>query len=172
MKAQPQALGPSAWVVRWAQALPRGARVLDLAAGSGRHARWLAGQGFVVEAVDRDAAALASLAGVPGISVRCADLEQGPWPYDGRCFDGIVVTCYLHRALFQRIEAALAPGGLLIYETFMVGQETFGRPSNPDFLLRPNELLTAFPALTVLAFGQGYTGSPRPAMMQRLSARR
>lgn len=167
-----EALPPSPWVVRWARLLPRGARVLDLAAGSGRHARWLAAQGFAVEAVDRDAGALAALAGLPGITLRCADLEQGAWPYREQSFDAIVVTCYLHRPLFARIEAALAPGGLLIYETFMVGNEAFGRPTNPDFLLRRNELLQAFPRLSVLAFGQGYTASPRPGMMQRLSARR
>ncbi|MEO1767842.1 class I SAM-dependent methyltransferase [Thiobacter aerophilum] len=163
---------PSPWVMRWARGLPRQARVLDLAAGSGRHARWLAAQGFAVEAVDRDASALAPLAQVPGITPRCADLEQAPWPYAERSFDAIVVSRYLHRPLFPLIEAALAPGGLLIYETFMVGNEAFGRPSNPAFLLGRNELMQAFPALSVLAFAQGYTAIPRPAMIQRLSARR
>lgn len=124
-------------------------------------------------AVDRDGAAIAGMRGVPGIALCEADLEQGPWPFDGWHFDGIVVTRYLHRPLFPRLIAALAPGGILIYETFMVGNEAFGRPRRGDFLLRPNELLDAFAAcLEVIAFGQGFEARPTPAVMQRLIARR
>lgn len=162
---------PSPWVVRWSPAIPARGRVLDLAAGSGRHARWLTARGYRVLAVDRDADALAGLTR-EGIEVLQADLEQGPWPLPDAHFDGIVVTCYLHRPLFPLLEAALAPGGVLIYETFMVGQQDFGRPTRPDFLLRPNELLGAFPGLVVLAFAQGYSQAPRPAMMQRITAYR
>ena len=117
--AQPPAASPSTWVTRFAPFIRAGGEILDLACGSGRHARWLAGQGWRVEAVDRDAGALAGLAGVTGVRVRVADLEHGPWPYAGRRFDGVVVTNYLHRALLPLVEGALAEGGVLIYETFM-----------------------------------------------------
>lgn len=162
---------PSPWVRRFAGLLPAGASVLDLACGQGRHARLLAGIGCKVEAVDRDAEALASLALVRGVAVRRADLEDWPWPYAGRRFDGIVVCNYLHRPLFPLLAGALTDGGVLIYETFMLGNERFGRPSNPDFLLRPNELYEAFGSrLQVVAFEQGEVTRPKPAVVQRLCA--
>jgi SAM-dependent methyltransferase len=148
---------------------PKG-MVLDLACGAGRHARYLAQRGFSVEAVDRDRAALASLAQVPGVRTTCAELEGGPWPYHGTRFDGIVVTNYLHRPLFSLLREALQPGGVLIYETFMLGNERFGRPSNPDFLLRPGELLDWLAGTTtVVAFEQGEEES-RSAVVQRICA--
>lgn len=161
---------PSPWVTRWAGLIPPGGRVLDVAAGEGRHARYLADLGHAVEAVDRDAEALASAAG-PGIVTRQADLENGPWPYAGAAFDGIVVCNYLWRPLLPRILEALAPGGVLIYETFAVGNERHGRPSNPDFLLRPGELLEAVRGrLAVVAFEQGFVPRPKPAVVQRICA--
>lgn len=164
----------SPWVQRCAAYLPAAGAVLDLACGGGRHARLLAQRGHAVEAVDRDAAALAQLAGVRGVTVRVADLEHGPWPYAGRHFSGIVVTNYLHRPLLPLIAGALAGDGVLVYETFMVGNERFGRPSNPDFLLRPQELLDLARAagLRVLAYEEGAVETPRPAVLQRLCARR
>ena len=147
---------PSAWVVRWAGLIPRAGRVLDLACGGGRHARFFASRGHPVEATDRDPAVLARLADVPGVAARCADLESGPWPYEGERFAGIVVVNYLHRPLFPHLLAALAAGGALIYETFAAGNERYGRPSNPRFLLHPGELWQAFGVnLRVLAFEQG-----------------
>ncbi|MDX9706375.1 MAG: methyltransferase domain-containing protein [Azospira sp.] len=167
-------LEASPWIRRFAPLVPAGGEVLDLACGSGRHARLLAGLGHRVEAVDRDAAALARLSGIVGISVRVADLEHGPWPYAGRRFAGIVVANYLHRPLLPLIEGALADGGVLIYETFMEGNARFGRPSNPDFLLRSQELLQLAQAagLRVLAYEEGETMQPRPAVVQRLCATR
>lgn len=109
---------------------------------------------------------------IPGAQFVQADLEGGPWPFAGRRFAAIVVTHYLHRPLFPRIEHSLEEGGVLIYETFMAGNEKFGRPSNPAFLLKPGELLAAFAALTPIAFEQGYLEQPKPAMVQRLCARR
>lgn len=165
---------PSGWVLRWAHLIkPRGA-VLDLACGSGRHARWLADRGHAVLAVDRDAEAIAAIAQVQGVTGLVADLEGGaPWPLAGMRFDGIVVTNYLYRPLFPRILESLAEGGVLIYETFATGNERFGRPSNPQFLLQPGELLDAFgKALTVAAFEQGRVEKPKPAMIQRLCALR
>ena len=162
---------PSEWVARWAHGIaPRGA-VLDLACGSGRHTRFLAGLGFQVCAVDRDPRALDALGGVAGVTVRLADLESGPWPLDGLQFVGIVVTNYLHRPLFPRILDALAPDGVLIYETFAAGNERFGKPSNPDFLLRPGELLDVVRnRLRVVAYEELEVAPPRPACIQRICA--
>lgn len=162
---------PSRWVRRFSPLIMPGGTVLDLACGNGRHARFLESIGMRVEAVDRDAEALAALAGSTGIVARQADLEGGTWPYEGIRFEGIVVTNYLHRPLFPRLIEALAEGGVLIYETFMSGHERFGRPSNPDFLLRPNELLEAFGGpLAIVAFEQGEVARPQPAVVQRLCA--
>lgn len=150
-----------------------GGRVLDVACGGGRHARLLAGMGHAVVAVDRDEAALAGLAAVPGIDARVADIENGPWPFAGESFAAVVVTNYLHRPLLAAIVAAVAPGGVLIYETFAVGNERYGRPANPDFLLRPGELLDAVRgALRVLAYEDVQVDDPRPAMVQRICALR
>lgn len=143
--------------------------MLDLAAGGGRHSVYFSSLGYEVEAVDRDVSALRSIA---GIHVRAADLEADPWPYAGRRFAGIVVTNYLHRPLFPLLIEALVPGGVLIYETFMLGNERYGRPSNPDFLLRPNELLAVTAGLEVRGFEQGYVVESKPAMVQRLCARK
>ncbi len=161
----------SPWVLRFAASVPPGARVLDVACGRGRHARLFAAQGCAVDAVDVDAEAGASLAEVRGVRFLRADLEGGPWPYAGRHFDAVVVTNYLHRPLFPLLTDSLAPGGMLIYETFMSGHERFGRPANPDFLLRPRELLDVFgAALAVLAFEEGVVSLPRPARVSRLCA--
>ena len=170
--ARPSAPTVSNWVARWAGVIREGGTVLDLACGSGRHARHLAALGHRVEAVDRDIAALAALAGVAGIAARCADLEGGAWPYAEHTFDGIVVTNYLHRPLLPLINAMLAPGTVLIYETFSAGNESYGKPSNPAFLLRAGELLAFAQAagLHILAFEDGFCAQPKPSMMQRLCA--
>jgi SAM-dependent methyltransferase len=159
-------------VLRWAPLVRARGAVLDLACGSGRHARWFAARGHPVTAVDRDPAAIAELRGVEGVAALVADLEGGnPWPLPGRRFDAVVVTNYLHRPLFGPILEALAEGGVLIYETFAQGNERFGRPSNPEFLLKQGELLDAFgKALTVVAFEQGRVERPKSAMIQRLCA--
>ena len=162
---------PSSWVRRFAPLIPAGGRALDVACGSGRHARLLASMGFAVEAVDSDASALAGLEGSPGIGTRVADLESGPWPYGAACFDAVVVTNYLHRPRLEWLIDALRPGGVLIYETFMAGNEALGRPSNPHFLLQPGELLDRVrPRLTVIAFEQGRVDDPKPAVVQRICA--
>jgi SAM-dependent methyltransferase len=122
----------SAWVTRWAHLLAPGADVLDVAAGSGRHARWFAARGHRVLALDRDADALASMADCANVDTLCADIEGAPWPLDSsRRFGAVVVTNYLHRPLFGNLVGALAPGGVLIYETFAAGNQTVGKPSNP-----------------------------------------
>lgn len=164
---------PSAWVARWAGQVPAGGRVLDLASGKGRHARFFAARGHPVEAVDRDPVTLAALVGVPGVSTRCADLEGGQWPYAGEQFAGIVVVNYLHRPLFPRLMAALAMDGAFIYETFAAGNERYGRPSNPDFLLKPGELLELVRGkLRVVAYEDLFVSDPKPAMVQRMCALR
>jgi SAM-dependent methyltransferase len=162
---------PSAWVVRWSGLVPAGGRVLDIACGNGRHSRFFAARGHPVEAVDRDPAKLAALAGIPGISTRCADLEAREWPYPGDQFAGIVVVNYLYRPLFPHLLAALATGGVLIYETFAAGNERYGRPSNPAFLLAPGELLDVVHGrLRVIAYEDLHVSEPRPAMVQRICA--
>jgi SAM-dependent methyltransferase len=169
LRSNPQARTPSAWVTRFAARLGTGARVLDLACGHGRNARWLAERGCAVTAVDADAACGDSLAGVPGVTFVQHDLEASPWPFAPGNFDAVVVVHYLHRPLLPLIAEVLAPGGLLLYETFAHGNAAFGRPRNPDFLLAPRELLGAFAALRVLAFEDGFVAEP-PAMVQRLAA--
>ncbi len=165
-------LEPSAWVCRFAPLIPVRGRVLDLACGTGRHARFLAHRGHPVEAVDRDAEVIAGLAGSERVCTRVADLEGGPWPYDGAQFAGILVANYLHRPLFPRLLDALGPGGVLIYETFASGNEHFGRPTNPAFLLEPGELLEVVRCrLRVIAYEDIYVDQPRPAKVQRICAR-
>jgi SAM-dependent methyltransferase len=170
LKNHPPGLSaPSAWVLRHQHLIKPAGRVLDLACGSGRHFRWLAQQGFAVTGVDRDAAALAGLQGLG--ETLLADVETGPWPLAGRQFDAVVVTNYLWRPLFPLLMGLLDVGAVLIYETFASGHETVGRPSRPDFLLRPGELLQAFGALRVVAFEDGFEAGVDQAMprfVQRL----
>lgn len=157
---------PSAWVMRWAGLIRPGGRILDVAAGHGRHTRALAARGFAVTAVDID---IAALTGAPA-QVVAAELEAGAWPFTGQTFDGIVVTNYLHRPHFPHLADSLAESGVLIFETFGQGNERLGRPRNPDFLLAPGELLDAFRQLTVVAYEHGAETEPRPAVRQRLCA--
>ncbi|EHR71657.1 methyltransferase family protein [Burkholderiales bacterium JOSHI_001] len=152
------ALAPSDWLTRWAHLLPAGGTVLDVACGSGRHVRWLAERGFSVTALDRDAAALAPLAGLAEVVV--ADIEAAAWPLPGRHFDAVLVTNYLHRPLLPTLLASLAEHGVLLYETFAHGNQSVGRPSRPDFLLQPGELLAATAGLRVVAYEDGFADAP------------
>jgi len=161
------ALAPSPWVQRWSALVPAGASVLDVACGSGRHVRWFADRGCRVTGVDRDAAALATVAEVAETVV--ADIENGPWPFAGRRFAAVVVTNYLWRPLLPAIVEAVDEGGVLICETFARGNETVGRPSNPDFLLRPGELLQAAGSLRVVAYEDGFLSAPE-RFVQRIAA--
>ena len=167
--ASPQSsTAPSLWVTRFLPLIKPGGLVLDLAAGNGRHVRMLRDRGFAVCAVDHDITTLSAFAG-NNCEVRRIDLETADGWQLGNGYDGIVVTNYLHRPLLPAIARALTPGGVLIYETFMRGNERFG-PRNPDFLLRPGELLEAFATLSVVAFEQGEVSVPRTAVIQRLAA--
>lgn len=161
-------LAVSTWLRRWAQACQPGHTALDLACGSGRHVRHLASLGMQVTAVDRDAPALAALSGLA--ETLLADIEAGPWPLGERQFDLVLVTHYLWRPLLPRIAAAVAPGGWLIYETFTEGQQSVGRPSNPEFLLRPGELLQACAGLRVVAYEDGFLDGVNPRYLQRVAA--
>lgn len=158
---------PSAWLQRWAHLIAPGSRVLDVACGAGRHMRDLAAQGHTAVGVDRnpDAVALAQAYG----EVTCADIENGPWPFAGQTFGGVVVTNYLWRALMPVIVNSVAPGGVLIYETFAAGNETVGKPSRPDFLLQPGELLRTTEGLRTVAYEEGFEASPE-RFVQRIVA--
>lgn len=157
----------SDWVRRWSHLVSPGQPVLDVACGRGRHLRWFGGRGHPVTGVDRDAEALATLEGI-GECV-CADIEGGPWPFEGRQFGGVVVTNYLWRPLFPHILQSLAPGAALVYETFAEGHETVGRPSRPDFLLRHGELLQVCAGLRIVAYEDGFLPSPE-RFVQRIAA--
>ncbi len=158
---------PSPWVLRWSHLARDGGSALDVACGSGRHMRWLAEHGHPVTGVDRAEAALRSAAAF-GRTV-LADIENGPWPFAGESYDLVVVTNYLWRPRLPDIVAVLAPGGVLLYETFAAGNETVGKPSRPDFLLQPGELLAACAGLRVVGYEDGYLETP-PRFVQRIAA--
>ena len=160
--------GASGWIRRWSHLVPAGASVLDVACGGGRHLRWFAARGAQVTGIDRDAAALAALQGSGELVA--ADIENGPWPLPGRRFDAVVVTHYLWRPLWPALLDSLAPGGVLLYETFAAGNETVGRPARPDFLLKPGELLDVVRGrLRVVAYEDGFLDAPE-RFVQRIAA--
>ncbi|MDE2130526.1 MAG: methyltransferase domain-containing protein [Betaproteobacteria bacterium] len=162
-------LAPSPWVMRFVPLIEPGARVLDLACGGGRHVRALAARGFAMHAVDRDAQAVEPLRAMAQVTL--ADLEAGAWPLGENRFGAVIVTNYLWRPLLPHIVQAVAEGGVLIYETFALGNGSVGKPSNSDFLLRPGELLDAArPHLRVVAYEDGFVAAPKPAFVQRICA--
>lgn len=158
---------PSAWLQRWSHLIAPGSTVLDVACGAGRHMRYLATLGHPVTGVDRNPedVALAQSSG----EVICADIENGPWPFDGKTFGCVVVTHYLWRPLLPKVVASVAPGGLLIYETFAAGNESVGKPSRPDFLLQPGELIKATEGLRTVAYEDGFEALP-DRFVQRIVA--
>ncbi len=160
-------LAASSWVRRWSHLVSRGASVLDVACGSGRHVRWFAQRGCRVTGVDRDAAVTAPLGAIAEIVV--ADIEAGPWPFAARTFDAVVVTNYLWRERAPDVLASVADGGVLIWETFAAGHETIGKPSNPKFLLGAGELPGLVAGLRVVAFEDGFETAPE-RFVQRIVA--
>jgi SAM-dependent methyltransferase len=158
---------PSSWVQRWSGLVPAGGAVLDVACGFGRHLRWFAARGHPVAGVDRSPDAIDAVR--PLGEAICADIENGPWPFPGRTFDGVVVTNYLWRPLLAVIVQSVAPGGVLVYETFAAGNETVGKPSRPDFLLQPGELLAACAGMRVVAYEDGFLEEPE-RFVQRIAA--
>jgi SAM-dependent methyltransferase len=162
---------PSSWVTKFASLIPENGLVLDLACGSGRHAVWLAEEGYKVDAVDYDPTIVERLKGIVNINVIISDIENGNWPSGNQRYDGIIVSRYLYRPVLKALAALLNPEGVLIYETFMVGNERYGKPSNPDYLLLHDELnLTYAPLLHIHAFEQGEFGVPVSEVMQRICA--
>lgn len=160
----------SSWIATWAGLVASGATILDVAAGNGRHTRFFADRGHPVTAIDRD---VSGLAATDNVEIIEADLEDGSsWPLAGRTFGAVVVTNYLHRPLFPHLFAALQPGGVLLYETFMAGNERFGRPSRPEFLLKDGELLELVRGrFSVIAYEARMISEPKMAMVQRIAAR-
>ncbi len=168
----------SSWVVRWSHLIKPQGVVLDVACGRGRHAHWFYERNYALALVDISQDAIDSIANtIPMPSARCeaviADIENGPWPFSGRQFDAVVVTNYLWRPLMPTLLASLAPGGVLIYETFTHGNQTVGKPSRPDFLLRTGELLHLCSSLRIVAFEEGFHAGPdgqSPRFVQRIAA--
>lgn len=163
----------SPWVARWSHLLPPNAQVLDIACGAGRHMKWLRDLGHQVTGIDHSPDALSEATAYG--TVVLADIENSPWPLikeqKTQQFQALVVTNYLWRPLFPVMADCIAPGGFLIYETFSFGNETVGKPSRPDFLLKPGELLTSFPGFRTIAFEDGFLGDP-PRFVQRIVTQR
>lgn len=158
---------PSEWVLRWSHLIAPGSTALDVACGAGRHLRWLHSLGHKATGVDRSAEALAACEGLGELVT--ADIENSPWPLAGRQFGAVVVTNYLWRPLLPVIVGSVAPGGVLIYETFAQGNETVGRPARPEFLLQPGELIKACAGLQVVAYEAGFLQNP-DRFVQRITA--
>jgi SAM-dependent methyltransferase len=163
---------PSPWVVRFLSLVPVGGPVLDVASGSGRHARMFLERGNDVVAIDHDLSGIADQLGHPRLEAIEVDLEDGgPFPLAGRAFACVLVTNYLYRPIMPALVGAVMPGGVFIYETFAKGNERFGKPRNPDHLLEPGELLEAVSGkLRVLAYEDLIVSEPRPAAIQRICA--
>lgn len=170
MSNDPSAAAPSPWIVRWSHLVPSAGHVLDVACGSGRHVRWFVERHHPVTGVDRSPAAIDAIAALgPAVRPVHADIEGGPWPLAGETFDAVIVTNYLWRPRLADIVGAVAPDGVLLYETFAAGNETVGKPSRPDFLLQPGELLAACAGLQVVAYENGFLAAPE-RFVQRIAA--
>lgn len=164
---------PSAWIERWYKDFGEGSSILDLACGNGRHGRLFLNNGAAVTFIDIDVSSVADLVEVDSAEIIQADLEAAPWPLSDRQFDAVVVTNYLYRPLFPYIVAAVAPGGWLFYETFAVGNERYGRPTNPDFLLKYDELKHRVESeLDVIGYAHSMRVLPKRAIMQHIAAQR
>ena len=163
---------PSEWVTRFSTLIAPGGEVLDLASGHGRHTKFLLENGFNVTSLDANISGLKKIADKNRLEIIEADLEKcGSWPLGQRRFSALIVTNYLHRPLFPHIIAALKNNGVLIYETFAIGNQIFGKPSNPKFLLKPGELLTeVFGKLRIIAYEEGLFQTPKKSVKQRICA--
>jgi SAM-dependent methyltransferase len=163
---------PSVCITRFAPLVPSDGSVLDVACGGGRHTALFLDRGNRVVAVDRDVSGVRHLSGDANLQVVELDLETGePLPFAAHSLAAVVVTNYLHRPILGDLVAMVAPGGVLLYETFAVGNERFGRPRRPEFLLQPGELLDAVRGqLRVIAYEDVVVDDPRPAAVQRIAA--
>ncbi len=161
----------SRWISDHVDLFPATGLVLDLACGTGRHARYLASRGLQVTAVDIDISMVETIS-LPNIDAMQFDLEKGDWPFSEEVFDAVIVTNYLWRPLFPKIVSSLKVGGIVFYETFAIGNEKYGRPSNPDYLLAEDELLMQFKGFEVLDFEHMKVENPKPEIKQAIAAKR
>ena len=163
---------PSPWIERWAPLVPEGGAVLDLACGGGRHGRLFLDRGHPTTFLDKDVSVMSDLTGVEGAEILEANLEDGsPFPLSGRSFSAVIVTCYLHRPIFADILALVAPGGVLLYETFAMGNEAYGHPARQAYLLEEGELLERVDSrFTIRGYEHGYDEQPKPGVRQRICA--
>lgn len=161
---------PSPWVTRFAHLFMPSQAILDVACGAGRHVNFFANKGCAVTALDVSNEALQAVTThSPSARTIQADIENAPWPLTGETFDAVVVTNYLWRPLFPQLLASLKDEGVLLYETFAVGNETVGKPSRPDFLLKSKELLQLCEGLHVIAYEEGFLTEP-DRFVQRIVA--
>ena len=159
------------WIEQNMALVPAAGLLLDLACGRGRHTEFALQQGISVLAVDRDISSISAQS--PRLETLSYDLEAGSWPFPANFFDGILVCNYLHRPLMPYLRSSLRAGGVLIYTTFMEGNEAYGKPSNPDYLLRENELRETFGlGFTELRFAQGPVNNPATAVRQSICVRK
>jgi SAM-dependent methyltransferase len=168
---EPSLLDPSRWVIRFSHLVRAGGSVLDVAAGHGRHCQWFLDGEHSVVAIDRDLTSLRWLEH-PRLQKHEADLEGAEgWPLGDQTFDAVIVTNYLWRSIFDDIVHAVQHDGVLIYETFAEGNERYGRPRRPEFLLQPGELLARVASrLEVVAYEHGYSEQPSARVVQRICA--
>ena len=171
-------LAPSSWIMQQAERWPNGSKILDFASGYGRHSMALSSSfpgRFEILATDYNHAALRELAAqFPNVKTLHTDLENtNIWPFADHDFDVVLVTNYLFRPRLPELFRLIRNEGFLAYETFADGNGTYGRPSNPNFLLNDGELPACLPNdFEILDYFHGKIDQPRPAIIQRLAAKR
>ena len=160
---------PNKWVECYSSLIPSGGSVLDLACGSGRHTGMLLNKGYQVTAVDIDTTLIKQNFSNKNLNIVKCDLESlSFWPFEKNSFLGIIVVNYLHRPLFSKIIESLREEGVLVYQTFADGHSRYGKPKNPDYLLKRGELKTVFDSMKIISYQHGYLSYPSQSIIQRI----